>query len=237
MDIRTDLERVLWHEIGHLCIDLLEVEGSADYWVDDLWVSYHKIAISEHKWGGGVKMLPSIKFEVVTQDDDKTSSALLGFISGCVFQTLFLKDFVEMADIVFEDCFCLQQKCAGNGDIRSFLGLGSLIRKKHGLNKSFILFSERELHHIYYGIIAENKEFVGTLHSLISRFTTIIYSLYEQSEHKDEFKYSFKENGLDTLKEEVYKVMKETGFYDAITTLKGCIKEKMTEEQKSGTPD
>jgi hypothetical protein len=52
MEIRTDLERVLWHEVGHLCIDLIDIEGNTDFFVDDLlWVNYHKIAISEHKWG------------------------------------------------------------------------------------------------------------------------------------------------------------------------------------------
>ncbi|PAM96354.1 hypothetical protein B4N84_02720 [Flavobacterium sp. IR1] len=229
MEIKYDLERVLWHEIGHLCIDLIEIEGSPDFFVDDFWVSYHKIAISEHKWGGGVKMLPSIKFEVLLQDDDKTSFALLGLISGCVFQTLFLKNFLKAADTSFEDCFCVQQKCAGNGDIRSFLGITSLIRKKYGLSKDFTQFSDRDLQHIYYDIIVKNQEFLGALHSLISRYTAIVYTVYEESENKDEFKYSFKKNDLDSLKQEVYNVMKGTGFYDTVIDLKERIKEKMTE--------
>ncbi|QOG01081.1 hypothetical protein [Flavobacterium sp. MDT1-60] len=235
MEIRTDLERVLWHEVGHLCIDLIEIEDSPDFFVDDLWANYHKIAISEYKWEGGVRMLPSIKFDVLLQDDDKTSFALLGLISGCVFQTLFLKDLLKVPGIGFEDCFCVQQKCGGRGDIRSFLGITSLIRRKYGLNKDFIQFSEKELQHIYYDIITKNQEFLGALHSLISRYTAIVYAVYELSENKDEFKYSLKGNDLDSLKEEVFKLMKVTGFYDAVKELKESIKEKMTEVQKSST--
>ncbi|MFH6959165.1 hypothetical protein ACHRV1_17360 [Flavobacterium aquidurense] len=235
MEIRTDLERVLWHEIGHLCIDLIEIEDSPDFSIDDLWANYHKIAISEHKWEGGVRMLPSIKYEVLLQDDDKTSFALLGLISGCVFQTLFLKDFLKVPNTGFEDCFCMQQKCGGRGDIISFLGITSLIRRKYDLNKDFTQFSERELQHIYYDIITKNQEFLGSLNSLISHYTAIIYDVYEQSENKDKFKYSLKGNYLDSLKEELFKLMKGTGFYDAVKGLKESIKEKIIEGQKSST--
>ncbi|MWB92925.1 hypothetical protein GON26_00970 [Flavobacterium sp. GA093] len=235
MEIRTDLERVLWHEIGHLCIDLIEIEDSPDFFVDDLWANYHAIAISEHKWEGGVRMLPSIQYEVLLQDDDKTSFALLGLISGCVFQTLYIKEFLKDADVGFENCFCMQQKCGGRGDIISFLGITSLIRKKYGLNKDFIEFSERELQHIYYDIITKNQEFLGELHILISRYTAIVYAVYQESENKDEFKYSLKGNYLDSLNDELIKLIKGTGFYDAVKGLKESIKEKMTEVQKSST--
>jgi hypothetical protein len=57
-----------------------------------------------------VRMLPSVKFEVLLQDDDKTSFALLGLISGCVFQTLFLKDVLKAPDIGFEDFFLCAAK-------------------------------------------------------------------------------------------------------------------------------
>jgi len=235
MEIRTDLERLLWHETGHLCVDLIEIEDSPDFLVDDLWANYHAIAISKHKWEGGVRMLPSIQYDVLLQDDDKTSFALLGLISGCVFQTLYLKEFLKDADVGFEDCFCMQQKCGGRGDIMSFLGITSLIRRKYGLNRDFIQFIERELQHIYYDIITKNQEFLGELQSLISNYTAIVYDVYEQSENKDKFQYSLKGKYLDSLKEEVFKLMKGTGFYDAVKELKESIKEKMTEVQKRST--
>jgi hypothetical protein len=68
---------------------------------------------------------------------------------------------------------------------------------------------------------------------LISRYAVIVYAVYEQSENKDEFEYSLKGNDLDSLKEEVFKLMKGTGLYDAAIDLKESIKEKMTKVQKS----
>ncbi|MFH6989415.1 hypothetical protein ACHRVW_16870 [Flavobacterium collinsii] len=64
---------------------------------------------------------------------------------------------------------------------------------------------------------------------MISQYTAIIYTVYEETENKDEFKYSFKDNGVNSLKEEVYNIMKGTGFYDAVKALKESIKEKMIE--------
>jgi len=227
MEFITDLQRILWHELGHLCVDILDVEEDSNYDIDDFWVSYHKIAISDHKWGGGVKMLPSLKWAVLIENNDKTSFALLGIISGCIFQTIFLKHFLQ-AEVVFEDCFCLQKNCAGQGDSSSFYTLTSEIRRKNGRKEDFIKFSEIELSKMYYKLVLENSHFLELMNQIILKYTDLISTAYHQSGSKDEFHYHFKGAEFESLKEEVYQIMSATSLRDAIVGLKEKIKEIMT---------
>lgn len=226
MEFITDLQRILWHELGHLCVDLLDLEEDSNCDIDDFWVSYHKIAISDHKWGGGVKMVPSLKWAVLIQNNDKTSFALLGIISGCIFQTIFLKHFLQ-AEVVFEDCFCLQKNCAGQSDSISFYTLTSEVRKKNGRREDFIKFSEIGLSKMYYDLVLENSQFLEFMNQMILKYTNLISTAYHQSGSKDEFHYHFKGAELVSLKEEVCQIMSATSLKDVIVSLKEKIKEIM----------
>lgn len=226
MEILKDLERVLWHEIGHLTVDIMETGSNDDFYIDDFWVSYHVKAVSGQKWGGAVKMLPSIPIEELVKDDEKTSFAMLGLISGCIFQTIFLREFLKEG-VDFEQCFCPQNKCAGYGDMRFYLGIASEIRKKYGLNKEFITFSERDIYGLYYETVAANQNFLVSINELIIKLRDMVFEIYQQAENKEEFKFCFKDNGLEALIEDVCKIMKETMFSQTIISIKDEYKKKM----------
>lgn len=36
MDFQTDLKRVLWHELRHLCADIIDVKSNSDFTIDSL---------------------------------------------------------------------------------------------------------------------------------------------------------------------------------------------------------
>lgn len=226
MEISIDLQRILWHELGHFCVDLIDNEKDENFSISAFWVSYHKIAISDHKWGGGVKVIPSTKFEVLVEDIDKTSFSILNVISGCIFQTIFLKEIIKI-ETSNNDCFCPQDKCAGKQDFFTFHRITSQIRKRYGYNSEFVGFSEIELFDIYYKLIIENKLFVESINELISCYVKKIFNTYEISENKEEFYYYFESDEIELLKKEIYDILVKTSFKTTIEILKEKIKEKM----------
>jgi hypothetical protein len=229
MNFSEDLQRVLWHEIGHFCVDLLEVESNPSFSIDELWVSYHEKAISNHKWAGGVKMVPSVKWNILVEDLDKTAFSMLGFISGCVFETVFRNEFLQNK-VLFEDCFSHKSNCAGNGDFRSFFLTGSEFRKKYGRKPDFIKFSETELSEIYYHKIIANQAFLEQLNELIINKRDAILDFYNKSDNKIEFFYHFSNKDLDILKDFIYEIMYKTSFKETILELKESIRTKMETE-------
>ncbi|MFD2910191.1 hypothetical protein ACFSX9_15785 [Flavobacterium ardleyense] len=226
MEITIDLQRILWHELGHFCIDLIDTKRDENFSIDAFWVSYHKVAISDHKWGGGVKVIPSIKYEVLVEDIDKTSFSILNVISGCIFQTVFIKEIIKN-EISTKDCFCPQGRCAGQQDFFTFHGITSKIRNRYGLSRELIYFSEIELFDIYYNLIIENKLFIENISELITYYANKIFKKYEQSDNKDEFFYYFNFDEIQLLRKEVYDILVITSFENTIEILKEKIKDKI----------
>lgn len=226
MDFSEDLQRVLWHEFGHLCVDLLESEANLNFLVDDFFVRYNVYAISNHKWGGGVRMVPSVKFSVLVEDLDKTSFSLLSFTSGCVFETVFRNEFLQNK-VFFEDCFSNKSGCAGNGDFMNFFTTSSELRKRYGRNQDFIKFSETELFDIYYNKIIANKAFLEQLNELVIKNRNVILEDYDKSDNKNDFFYYFSKEDLEILKIQVIEIMSKTLFNEVILELKETIRSKI----------
>lgn len=225
MEITIDLQRILWHELGHFCVDLLDTEANSNFSINSFKVSYYSIAISD-KWGGSVTVLPSVKFEVLIEDLDKTSFAILNLISGCIFQTIFLKEIIE-SKVSFKDCFSLKDGCAGKSDCLSFHQITSRIRNRYGRNEKFIQFSEAQLFNIYYNLVVENLNFLKRTNELVTFYKDKIFKAYEQSENKDEFHYSLNVEELESLKKEFYQIISETSLKDTLINLKEQLKEKI----------
>lgn len=226
MNFSEDLERVLWHEFGHFFVGILEIEFDKNYTIDDFWVSYHHKSTSIQKWGGGVKMIPSIKFNILVEDLDKTAFAMLGFISGCVFETFFRNEILK-SNIVFEDCFGIKPNCAGYSDFMCFFSTGSEFRKKYGRQQEFINFSEIELFEIYYDEIISNIDFVDEIKKFIIIKRNEILEDFDKSEHKEQFSYYFTNEQLEILKNVVMEIMTNTKFKETILEIKRNIMSKM----------
>lgn len=226
MEITIDLQRILWHELGHFCVNILDTEINSNFSIESFRVSYYKIAISNHKWGGAVKVIPSIKFEALIEDVDKTSFAFLNLISGCIFQTIFLKEILQTQD-TFENCFSLQPDCAGQIDCLSFNTIASRLRYKYGRNDEFIQFSEAELISIYYKLVVENKKFIERIDEVVNQYKDKIFNSYDQFENQEEFHYELKDDELNSFKNIIHKLMSETSFDEILINLKEQIKVKL----------
>lgn len=225
MDFCDDLHRVLWHEYGHFCVDILASASNPDYTINDFWVKYNDKAISNHKWAGAVEMVPPIKFKILVADLDKTSFSILSIISGCLFETIFLKEFLD-SETKFTECFCNKQSCAGQLDFYSAFSIYSEIRKKYGYDAEFIKFVEIELPNIYYDKIVANKAFMEQLNKLIIMKKEIILQEYEGSKNHDEFYHYFTEE-INMLTDLLNNLLKDTSFIEIILEMKESILSKI----------
>lgn len=225
MDFSDDLQRVLWHEFGHFCVDLLESAANPDYIIEDFWVTYHKSAISYYKWAGAVKMVPPVKWNILVNDLDKTSFSILGMLSGCLFETIFLKEFLG-SDMKFTQCFCNRGNCAGQGDFYSAFSIYSEIKKKYGYNPEFINFVEIELPEIYYEKIVADGVFIKGISNLIVIKKEIILKEYDGFKDQDQFYYYFTEE-INMLADLLNNLLKDTSFKEIILSLKESIQVKI----------
>ena len=226
MDFATDLLRVLWHEFGHLCVGIVETEQDKNYQINEIWVSFHEKAISEEKWGGAVSTIPTIKYNVLILDADKTSFSLIDTISGCTFQTIFYGE-IENQVVDIEGCFGLGKSCAGRGDARSFHEIGFQYRQKFGNRESFTKYLNVELFDLYMQQITDNKPFLEALRIITIKYRDIILKSYHNSENQDDFYYHFEDENLISLKHEVLEILIATELYQSILNLKESIIEKM----------
>ena len=226
METIKDIKRILWHEMGHFFIDLLEIKINGNFYVENIWISYVKDATSDHKWAGGVKTLPEIKWEAIVKDIEKTSFTLLNLISGCLFQTYFLKEVLK-ENVNFYDCFCFHNSCAGGGDIRKFHKIINLIRDIYGENLSLRIFLEKELIEAYYMNFLKSKIFLNSTNELVNRYSNTILEKFTQYEDKFKFHYSFKENRMESLKAEAKTILNKSSFELDILALKEKIKQNI----------
>ena len=230
MEIKLDLERVLWHEIGHFCIDLIDTKRNENFSINAFNVYYRKIAITDHKWGGEVITIPSIKHDVLVEDIEKTSFSIINLISGCIFQTIFIKEILKN-EISINDCFCAKGKCAGEYDCHQVWGINAQIRKKYGRNREFIEFIEVELLDIYYELVLKNTLLVDNIRTLIIFYAKKVFNKYEQSNNQDEFIYNFDSNEIELLKNEIHNILVTTSFENSINELAERIKDKINSLQ------
>lgn len=222
-----DLKRILWHEMGHFVVDLVEEKYNQNNHIDDVWVSYHKYANSDHKWAGGVQTLPEINIETTSKEIDKASYTLLNLISGCLFQTYFLKE-IQKENVNFNDCFSYSRFSAGRGDFYKFDTLISYIRKKYGENEKLKTFLGKELKEDYRQNLIKNANFLNKTKGLIENYSNLILKKHQQYKENTEFKYSFKnEDKLELLKKEINYILKKNNFDFEIEKIKNKIKEKI----------
>ncbi|TRW25849.1 hypothetical protein FMM05_06405 [Flavobacterium zepuense] len=226
MDFQTDLQRLLWHEFGHLCIDIIQIEYYNNYEFESFFANFHSNAISTFKWGGGVKIIPSVKFTDMVNDIQLTSFCLISTISGCVFQTIFLKDIG--VDVNFNDCFCLNAKCSGYQDSMSFYQINSQFRLKHGYSINYINFIEKELQVLYADIINKNKVFLNHLNNISLKYRDIILNDYKAKGNPNRYEFNFSQERINVLVKEITEIINDTSFYGEIITMKDLIIQKIT---------
>lgn len=231
MEIKIDLQRVLWHEFGHFCIDLID-SFTNNKKIVVFEVAYYRKSISDQKWNGRINTTPSLKEKEMIESIDKTSFTLINYISGCLFETIFFKE-IQKIETSYTNCFCPQTYCSGEDDFKKYEGIKSKIRIKYGLNSSFMKYSEIELFETYYENIKSNKSFINSLNILIGNHANKIIKQYDGTYDKDEFHYCFNENEINLLKNKVSEIIIKTSFNKTIEILNETIINKILKDEQN----
>lgn len=224
MEFERDLHRVIWHEFGHMCIDILKIKNYTSLMIDSVSFKYHSNALPPYKWGGQVSVKPSIKFEKLVLNIEFTAFAILSLISGCIFQTIYFYKIIGNKSITFQDCFDIKKGLCGQSDYITLLSITIEFRKKYGYNKDSVLFIEKELQNIYLGMIMKNEEFISKINNLITEYKEIIINKYKGEES---FEYILDNEQIVNLRQSLYEIMNETNFIKQIETLKNQLVEKL----------
>lgn len=217
MSFNIDLQRVIWHELGHLCVDMLINEKFPQYVVSEFNLKYHANAYPPYKWGGSIVLHPSIQPEIYIEDSELVSLCLIGCLAGCVYQTVFFNRIIKNELIKFEHCFSLDRGSGGLHDCRSYNNIQSHHRKKNEHSQQLIEFLTSELQNLFINLLIENPDFINRLneYSLIY----IDHVLQYFSEADSEINFSFSADYLGQIKVEIFQLMNETNFSHSLKNL------------------
>lgn len=222
MEKINDLKRVLWHELGHFCIDLLNLKHR----IAGFRVSYHNKAIG-NSWGGGVKVEPPIIFDEIIEDIEKVSLEIVSLISGCMFQTIFMNKYLNQNVQLKNDCFALYDRCAGKDDYHKFLILTSKLFTKYERKKELVSYSKVDIFEDYFELLNENQEFLEEMNKLIDEISNKINQEFQESGYNCDFQYCFNFEELESLEVRINRIMVETSFKNSVFRLIESFKEKI----------
>ena len=230
MDFSTDLLRLIWHELGHLAVDVIETDHISDSSVAEINFSYFQDAISNEKWGGFVKKVPSIKFNKLVEDSNKLSFAYICLLSGCILEKAFYK-VIEDKEIEFENCFNSRNGFTGNGDFKCFNEIGVIYRKQFGNREELT----KLIHFHLVDLITEQiykEKFFSDLGNLSLNIRNRILFIYNETPKTNNFEFSIIDDELQELISELRQILKTNGIYKSIKNLQKEIMSKIELDNK-----
>lgn len=217
MSFSIDLQRVIWHELGHLCVDMLINEKFPEYDVSEFKLKYHVNAYPPYKWGGSIVLNPSIQPEIYNEDSELVSLCLIGCLAGCVYQTVFLNRIIKNESIKFENCFSLNRGSGGLYDCRSYNNIQSHHRKNNVHSQQLIEFLTSELHNLFVDLLIRNQTFIDGLNEY--SLVYVNHGLQYFNETDSEINFSFSADYLGQIKVEIFELMNETNFSHSLKNL------------------
>ena|SRR5690606_31097798 len=215
MEVVEDLKRVLWHELGHLCIGILFCEKNETYFNSSLEVSYFELA---HKWGGKVSKNKIDKSKDLIQDIDNALLAIIDLGMGCVFQTLYINEILNKEESLSK-CLCYQSGCPGADDIQKMGFIVVLLRENY-VRKNISLL---DFFNKCYELICGNKMFIKSIMNLVEKYSDFIIEEYNKQGKSREFKYIISDKELDELEEEVKTIILNNSFDSNVIIMKNLL--------------
>ncbi len=220
MVYQNDLKRILWHEFGHFFVDLLFTNQFPTYEIECLQLTLHRNCINGKCWGGGIKVKPEIKLEEVLLDQDAISFQILSLFSGCIFESIFLKDNESLLKL-FDKCLCSENSCTGKKDRQ----LINSILLKFTNNRELTEYLRNDLPTHYFDRISKNKKFIKELESLIISLSIKIITNLDETNLDETQNYRIVESELRSLIDETTQILSIIEV--DLLTLKDEIKQKM----------
>lgn len=228
MGLTNDIKRVLWHEMGHFCIDVLKPYHHEEYYVNQIAIQYKKRNDDLIAWFGHVEMLPTIKWHLIPQDASFMSYSLLSLVSACIFETFF---FVEVLkeERKLKDCFSLNKTVLGNKDYHHYHEIISQTRQLHEYFRGHLdvnRFLEFEFIEIIKKEIDVRKDFFKALETIIDQQASTIEQEFTLKKMPSPYSFLIENEELEKLKTEVIELSEKYGFTETVLDLRNRFMEE-----------
>jgi|GEM_PF-3940691 len=216
MTDKEQIESILWHEVGHLCVDVLKIQFSDKITIDKLTISNE---ICENcDWCGQVILGPedSLTYEEVVKDNYLTAYSLISLVSGCFFQSKIGPEALE-----FEECFCAKKKAIGYEDYYKYHELPFQLRNHHPLldaNKNIFLDRLELMQDEYKTELLKLKDFQTEISKVISHEVEKIHSKFSELNKPKRFSFHYEGEELQKLSDVILETMNSYGLTDLLTT-------------------
>lgn len=223
MTFENELQKVLWHELGHLCIDLIEYDTNSNFKINFFSVQYNPNATFV-KWGGSVNSVytndEDNKYYNLIKDLNRTSLFILNKFSGCVFETIFKNNFLnENTD--FENCFKSGLASGAGNDYATFCDFSkNYLKCSININK---------LNNEFVNYLSEDTDFIQKMNDLTIEYKNIILEDYNAKKESFFKPYEFKIDGkyLQTLTKKTMHILSTTSLKNNILKLKKMINDEV----------
>ena len=205
MILSEQIREIVWHEIGHLCLDIILVKKikSKKLKITELQI-HHLNVIDGPKWGGHVEVLPGPSYIEVVKDINYFGLKLLTLYSGCLFQNLYHKKILKN-DYEIKNCFCLREGCIGRKDWSDYNSLVSEFTaycdKKNSIrgNKEIFQFFES-----YPKSLKFYNFFIKCINKIVLELSDKIELDYINKEKPAKYCYPIKEQELLKLRKKLH---------------------------------
>ncbi|PXX22844.1 hypothetical protein [Arenibacter sp. ARW7G5Y1] len=200
-----EIQSILWHEIGHLLIDILLIEKHPKISIKEILIRNYKC--ENVSWCGWVKLEPKslLTFDEVIKDKSLTAFKFLSLYSGCLFQSLYAPNKIRV-----DNCFAFKKTAIGKGDHdQSSVLLSKLLEKHPELRGNMQFFDchnsiiKNELSAVFIGV-SDLKE---KLNFIISNEAKNIQTDILASNNSKQYHYIYKENKRDALIKSINEVI------------------------------
>jgi hypothetical protein len=214
----TDLKKIIWHEIGHFCIEIINSNPIIELKIEK---NYDSV------WLGGLKNKNIIKIVDLVEDIDQAIFEILSLVSGCVFQIIYFKKYEKKEVSFLKDCF--NRKDHGSDDYDKFHTINNKLKESYSVKKYSLNYIDDE----YIKLIIENCSFIEKINKISNNLNDIILNDFNKKQMLGDINYSFvlKDEELDYLKKNIEKIISETKFKDDFLIFKNKFKEEYFEKK------
>lgn len=209
----TDLKKIIWHEIGHFCIEIINSKPIIELKIEK---NYDSV------WLGVLKNKNIIKIVDLIEDIDQAIFEILSLVSGCVFQIIYLKKYEKKEISFLKDCFNLKDH--GSDDYNKFHTINNKLKESYSVKKYSLNYIDDE----YIKLIIENCSFIEKINKISNNLNDKILKDFNKKQMLGDINYSFvlKDEELNSLKKNLEKIISETKFRNDFLIFKNKFKEE-----------
>lgn len=208
----------MWHEIGHLLVDLKLIEKYPEISIKEILIRNYEC--ENVSWCGWVDLEPKSKldYKEVIKDASLAAFKFFSLPNGCLLQAQKGSDNIE-----FNDCFAFKRDAIGKGDHDKFWELAYQLSCAYKVTNDEKKAFYKDLNIIvfekYITEVSRLNDFQKELGKVITRESKVILDDYIAKETPDDYSFKFEGDYLVDLSKELTSLMIDNGFTDIVEDL------------------